>query len=459
MPAPDGPQQTVGVVEEGDVADEEHRGSRAARHRQPDGRGHDAVDAVGAPVGVDLHGARRLDVPLEVSDRHGGGHDQLAIGRQGRDHLTCDQRLGDLGLVIQGRVDRRLRGLPELLPTGHPRAAVDRLHLRELARPRVQQRLRSQGQHDGRRPVRVDPRALTCDHDLGRARGGEPLPRHPRRQGQLRGARSPPGGGRARCATAHRRPGSPRGRPHTVGLRRGEHGPPEGLRHAADRRPGSGAGARHDQPAPAGEVGDDVDGRHRGGGRRWAPRPRAVGAPPGREGTWRPHERLAEGQVEVDGTRARPGRLGVGPSGHGSPTGRGRVVGDARGVEPADGPSVEVRLVDGLRSADIEQLGRPVRGAARASGTRARSASTTDGCSSTAAVPLVVSTTVGSPVPRARPSARKPALRSSWWTCTSMPSQEANAKAIGVERDPGQTTACSTPSRTHSSTSVAQKVA
>ena len=42
---------------------------------------------------------------------------------------------------------------------------------------------------------------------------------------------------------------------------------------------------------------------------------------------------------------------------------RGGVVGDTRGVEPADGPSVEVRLVDGLRSADIEQLGRPVRGA------------------------------------------------------------------------------------------------
>ena len=40
-----------------------------------------------------------------------------------------------------------------------------------------------------------------------------------------------------------------------------------------------------------------------------------------------------------------------------------------------------------------------------------------------------------------------------------MPSQAANARAIGVERDPGQTTACSTPSRTHSSTSVAQKVA
>ncbi len=40
-----------------------------------------------------------------------------------------------------------------------------------------------------------------------------------------------------------------------------------------------------------------------------------------------------------------------------------------------------------------------------------------------------------------------------------MRSSAARAIAIGVERDPGHTTASVTPARAHSSTSVAQKVA
>src|SRR5688572_10717173 len=40
-----------------------------------------------------------------------------------------------------------------------------------------------------------------------------------------------------------------------------------------------------------------------------------------------------------------------------------------------------------------------------------------------------------------------------------MRSSAASARDSGVERDPGQMTACSTPSRAHSSTRVAQKVA
>ena len=47
------------------------------------------------------------------------------------------------------------------------------------------------------------------------------------------------------------------------------------------------------------------------------------------------------------------------------------------------------------------------------SGIPARSASTTAGCSSTAAVPLVVRTTTASPLPAASPRAMKPPLRSS----------------------------------------------
>jgi 2-succinyl-6-hydroxy-2,4-cyclohexadiene-1-carboxylate synthase len=52
----------------------------------------------------------------------------------------------------------------------------------------------------------------------------------------------------------------------------------------------------------------------------------------------------------------------------------------------------------------------------------------------------------------------KPAARSSWWMCTASRPSAARASAIGVDRDPGAITACRTPARTHSSTSVAQNV-
>ena len=54
----------------------------------------------------------------------------------------------------------------------------------------------------------------------------------------------------------------------------------------------------------------------------------------------------------------------------------------------------------------------------RSRGTNARSASATQACSSAAAVPLVTTTTTGRAVASARPSAKKPALRSSRRTCT-----------------------------------------
>ena len=51
------------------------------------------------------------------------------------------------------------------------------------------------------------------------------------------------------------------------------------------------------------------------------------------------------------------------------------------------------------------------------------------------------------------------ALRSSWCTCSRMPGSAASASAMGVDRDPGLSTASVNPQRTHSSTSVAQYVA
>src|SRR3954454_15193611 len=85
------------------------------------------------------------------------------------------------------------------------------------------------------------------------------------------------------------------------------------------------------------------------------------------------------------------------------------------------------------------------------SGTPASSASTTAGWRLAAAEPDVQSTAAGLPVARAVPRAKNPALRSSRITVTSMPGSCQRATARGVEREPGETTARSTPERASSS--------
>ncbi len=91
-------------------------------------------------------------------------------------------------------------------------------------------------------------------------------------------------------------------------------------------------------------------------------------------------------------------------------------------------------------------------------GTADSPASTTAGWKFAAAVPLVHNTTAGTP-PRPIPRATNAATRSSCTTCTVMSPFDARATAMGVLREPGATTACRTPRRTHSSTRVAQNVA
>ena len=68
------------------------------------------------------------------------------------------------------------------------------------------------------------------------------------------------------------------------------------------------------------------------------------------------------------------------------------------------------------------------------SGTPARSASTTAGCSSAVAVPLVVSTTAGRPVARPSPSARNPPERSSCCTWRRTPGWSAGPAPAGSAR-------------------------
>src|SRR5688572_16653700 len=88
------------------------------------------------------------------------------------------------------------------------------------------------------------------------------------------------------------------------------------------------------------------------------------------------------------------------------------------------------------------------------SGTPASSASTTAGWRLAAADPDVQRTAAGTPLDRAVPSAKNPALRSSSSTVTSIAGWRHRATASGVEREPGESTARLTPQRASSSTNA-----
>ena len=74
-------------------------------------RRHDAVDAVGAPVGVGPR--RRAAEPLEVADRHRRGDDELGVGREVAGDRPGDGRLAERRLraehVVDGRLGQRAR--------------------------------------------------------------------------------------------------------------------------------------------------------------------------------------------------------------------------------------------------------------------------------------------------------------------------------------------------------------
>ncbi len=75
------------------------------------------------------------------------------------------------------------------------------------------------------------------------------------------------------------------------------------------------------------------------------------------------------------------------------------------------------------------------------SGTAAWCASTTAAWRWVAAVPLVQTSTAARPVASPTPSAANPAERSSWNTCRVSSGRAAKASTMGVEREPGATTA------------------
>ena len=312
------PSRPLRVVQEGDVADQQRgAGDRRPPSGDADRGGHDAVDAVGAPVGEDPHAAAGRAEPLDVADGHRRRHHQRGVvGQRAR------QRRGRR----RARWSRRGRRAPRRWPASRRRRPLP-TQARARRRPAsAASRLGGQprGQDASGRPA---GRRRRCGRDRSTRRG----PRRPpdRRRcrpasspstfeaGGRRGGARPRAGGRrraGRCAATasargHDAPGARAGTPERGSAstgqpeRRGEAGglgavaaPGAGDEHAAVGR----RGARPTEVGPAG----------RARGRRPAgavPR-RAVGAGPRRQLAGGAQQRLAEGEVEVD--RAGPAGTG-----------------------------------------------------------------------------------------------------------------------------------------------------
>ena len=249
--------------------------------------------------------------------------------------------------------------VPQLVPPVGPRAAVDGLDARGVGGPLLDDGLGGPGQHHRGRAVGVDPPRSGGD-DLHGARAGQPLVGDPRRQ---------------RSAEVHDELG------HEVGLGAEERVEARAPSRALPTRVRSGDAStgqpsaaaicatysRRPDPAPA-TIRPRWPARSparsttesSGGAARRSPHPRALGRAGRRQLAGRADQRLAEREVEVHGSGVGAGRLGVGSGGQRAPPVGGGLVGHARRVEPAGRPTEEVRLVDGLRRADVVELGRPV---------------------------------------------------------------------------------------------------
>ena len=460
MPRCGGAEEAVAVVEEGQVADEERGRPRVVAERHADRGRHHAVDAVGAAVGVD----RELVVGMRRTTR-GRGSASTTRRPAPRRRGGCGRALGRspgsdvAGVVEHARRWRRAWPRPQLVPPVGPRAAVDRLDHRRCRRTTARRRPRRSTAAPPR-PCRAGrpsagPAATICTAPVR----GQPLVGDPGRQRAARGARSARARGRARCGAARRSRGRSSARPTPA-----RWATPAPASRAPSRSARRSRADRSRRPRRSGRGGRP--GRRRGRRPSRAARRPTAATPTRRRWDGRA---AARRRVPTSGSRnARsrctgPGWVPVASAWARAARARqrsaARLVGHARarGTSGPTGRRGGTGRWPAARPTSCSSGGRLA--VHTSSGTPARSASTTAGCSSTAAVPLVVRTITASPDAAASPRARKPPLRSSWWTWTVMRSSAASASASGVERDPGQTTACSTPSRAHSSTRVAQKVA
>ena len=316
----------------------------AERHAER--RGHDAVDAVGAPVR--RAPAAAAAEPLEVADRHRRRDHQLGVAGQPVGDDAGDGRLGE-------------------------RVAVE--HAASIAASARSSACRQRASHGvaggaGER-CEVGQRAEAGDVVVGvdRRRDRRPAaPGHPTPRATATAPSTPAAGRSARRPAARDRGRTPRGAAATSNAvtacgsaaaarrRVGEHRPPESLGERLDL---ADARARDDRRRRSRRAG----GRARAApGRWWRCRaaPAAAGRSAGGTSPTSPSNGSRNGRLRCTGPCAAvlndplreraPARPGSAASGGGGV------------VEPAHRPAVQLDLVDRLRGADATQLGRPVGG-------------------------------------------------------------------------------------------------
>ena len=172
-------------------------------------------------------------------------------------------------------------------------------------------------------------------------------------------------------------------------------------------------------------------------------------------------ERLAERDVELD----RPGGPGRARSRRRVPRPTGRGASVAGSPSSSGSSAYHLRagrtgpvLVDGLRRAAIAQLGRPVGGQHDQRDPRLAMPRPPPGAKFATAVPDVTSRTTGRPLVRGHARARRsrPTARRAG-RGRGRRVRARSARASGVERDPGQTTASRTPAAASSSTKARRR--
>ena len=362
--APGGLDQPAEVMDQRDVADEEHDGTVSGRG-DPEGGGDGPVDSVRSAVGE--HARRVLaggEERLDVAHRHRGGDHHRRLGRQRRAELGRHARLAQ-ARGRQGAGDRRRGRAVGAMPALEPGAVA----LLEL--DRLERRARVGGQDRRHGAARVLPGVLGVEGDLERVAGavqpgaqrlgGRQVadPQHELRLG------SP--GTQQRVVVRDRRRAAAGAR-QRVGQQRDRGALGERGQRRPERRVALGAAGDDDGLRTRLELGaQPVDDRLRRGARHAGPRdPRAAAGAAAVVVGQRPvgHERLAQREVQVhgagpaaDGCPERAARELAQPA---QPLRRGGVRVDLE--EPLGRAAVELDLVDRLPGAEVAQLGRPVGG-------------------------------------------------------------------------------------------------
>ena len=347
---------------------------RPGPQRHAHGGGHDAVDPVGAAVGVHPHArprvARTTRGRARASTRRRPARRRRAAppSRRGPPRARSGRPRRRAGL------DGRQGGGARLLPR---RRARPRRRRASSARRRGRAQAADERGRDRRArttsavPCGSTQRPGPGDHDLVGPAARRPTPRPPWTPAACRAGRPPPGAARrpSHARAGSRRPQgttAPGHAPHR-GLRRGDDRPAEGRCAISSRaRPGPEPAPATNTPAPADQLVDERD--HRPGqstlGDRAARPRRRRPRPAGGSGRSRPTQRLAEGEVQVH--RPRRGARGRGerPAGQRPPPARASAASATPGAwNQRTAPPKRWVLVDRLRRADVPQLRGPVRGA------------------------------------------------------------------------------------------------